>query len=240
MSQVAHSVVEGALNKYFYQSVDSAGTGMSVNALYPIDYPGTAIGAASAAMFATLSALSEATSSHSFVDCASSNELPILSVPNSCAAAQARYRRNLAWTEMPTRESHSGFLTLAMSVLSSARIDIYSFEPKASTASNVELEAELHLSKMKFFERASSRRRALDYMYEFLEESFASKKLEMINEMLLKASTDLVGHSLSVGFLRATSRARDRLNFWDYYFDAVKVSLEGNPDSERILRGLSK
>lgn len=248
MSLVPHSVVEGALNTYFYPGIDSVGTGASMSALYPKDYPGTAIGSASAsasaAMCATLSAWIEPLNPQVSVDCAALRERSLHPIANLYTGSQSRMRRNWAWAELPAREPVSNFLVksdfLAVSALISATAELYSFEPKASTASNVELEAELHLSKMKHFERASSRRRALDYMYEFLEEAFAAKKLEMINEMLLKASTGLVGHSLSVGFLRATSRARDRLSFWNYYFDAVRVGLEGDPDSERLLRGLSK
>lgn len=101
-----------------------------------------------------------------------------------------------------------------------------------------EVQAELHLFKMQVFEALESRRRALDYMYDFLEDAFSQKDISMINHMLFLASTSLVGHSLSVSFLRATSRARKQLTFWRLFESRVRSSLKDNPNAKKLLKGL--
>lgn len=108
----------------------------------------------------------------------------------------------------------------------------------SGTIDSCEIEAELHLYKMKTFAREESRRRALDYMYDFLEDAYEQRNLRMIDHMLYLGSSDLLGNSLSVSFLRATSRARKHLNFWNFYEAKVKESLAGNPDAKKLLKGL--
>ncbi|AOX10708.1 hypothetical protein Q5O_20735 [Pseudomonas putida JB] len=76
-------------------------------------------------------------------------------------------------------------------------------------------------------------------MYEVLENAYSDSNFGLINEMLLCASKSLIGESLAVSFLRATSRAKFRSVYWSYYCGLVKESYEGNPDAERILRGLA-
>jgi len=92
---------------------------------------------------------------------------------------------------------------------------------------------------MKIYEAAESRRRALDYMYDFLEEAFEQKNLKMIDHMLFLSSEQLVDHSLSVSFLRATSRVRKSLVYWKYYEFKVRESLSGHPDAKKLLKGLA-
>jgi len=113
-----------------------------------------------------------------------------------------------------------------------------SLHPKSSTIDSFELEAETHINKLKFFESHFSRRRALDYMYELLEDAFAAKKLAMIDELLLSASHNLIGTSIAISFLRATQRAKDRLTFWPYFYYNIKASLDDNPEAKTMLRGL--
>lgn len=103
---------------------------------------------------------------------------------------------------------------------------------------SAETQAELHLYKMRMFEALESRRRALDYMYDFLEDAFENRDTRMIDHMLLLASRDLVGHSLSVSFLRATSRARKHLSFWRLFSSKVRNSLMDHPDANKLLKGL--
>lgn len=100
------------------------------------------------------------------------------------------------------------------------------------------VQAKMHLKKMLSFERNYSRRKALDYMYSFLEDAFSDKDLNMIDEALCHASEQLVGSSLSVSFLRATSRAKGKLYFWNYYYAKVKSGLADGADAARVLRGL--
>jgi hypothetical protein len=108
-----------------------------------------------------------------------------------------------------------------------------------STTENVKLQAELLVSTMKTFLHANSRRKALDYMYEVLEDAYSESDLGLVNEMLFCASKILIGDSLAVSFLRATSRVKNRSIYWAFYCSRVKQSLEGNPDADRILRGLA-
>ena len=103
---------------------------------------------------------------------------------------------------------------------------------------SAETQAELHLFKMRTFEATESRRRALDYMYDFLEDAFDRRDTRMIDHMLLLASRDLIGHSLSVSFLRATSRARKYLSFWRFFSSKVRDSLRDHPHANKLLKGL--
>lgn len=108
----------------------------------------------------------------------------------------------------------------------------------SNTIDSFKVEGELHLLKMKTYEASESRRRALDYMYDFLEDAFERNHLRMIDHMLLLSAEKLLKHSLSVSFLRATSRARKHLVYWKFYESKVRESLVGNPDAKKLLKGL--
>ncbi|WP_143505335.1 hypothetical protein [Pseudomonas sp. ICMP 460] len=101
-----------------------------------------------------------------------------------------------------------------------------------------DVRAQLNLYKMRVFEASESRRRALDFMYDFLEDAFEERDVLMIDHMLLLASSELVDHSLSVSFLRATSRARKHLTFWKLFEGRVRLSLKDNPNAHKLLKGL--
>ncbi|MDH0133499.1 hypothetical protein N7381_09600 [Pseudomonas asiatica] len=114
-----------------------------------------------------------------------------------------------------------------------------SLDAGSSTTDNVELQAKLLISTMKTFLHEVSRRKALDYMYEILEDAYSQADLGLINEMLYWAAQLLVGESIAVSFLRATSRVRQRSVYWSHYCQVVKKSFEGNPEAEKTLRGLA-
>lgn len=111
-------------------------------------------------------------------------------------------------------------------------------DSKSSTIDNVVLRAEINVTSIKKFLNTVSRRRALDYMYEILEQAYSESDVVLVNEMLYSASKWLVGESVAVSFLRATYRVKERSTYWQYYYDSVKRSLEGNPELDRMLRGL--
>lgn len=115
--------------------------------------------------------------------------------------------------------------------------DDLSVSAESSTNNNVELQAELTVASIKN-QLSVSRRNALDYMYEVIEDAYSLNDITLINEMLFAASKHLIDGSLAVSFLRATFRVKGRTEYWSYYYGIVRRSLEGNPGAERLLRGL--
>lgn len=113
----------------------------------------------------------------------------------------------------------------------------WSIDSESSTQNNLALQADLKISVIKAF-LSESRQKALDYMYDMVEDAYADNNISLLNELLYSAAKHLVDSSLSVSFLRATFRVKGRTEYWGYYYSIVKRTLEGRPDAERLLRGL--
>lgn len=112
------------------------------------------------------------------------------------------------------------------------------FKGLASTIDSYQVEADLNLRKMIDLEASISRRRALDFMYDLVEGAFEEENLRMLDHMLILSTDRLIKHSLSVSFLRATSRARGKLKNWKSYELLVRLSLVGHPNEKKLLKGL--
>ncbi|MCQ9422691.1 hypothetical protein NRB16_03985 [Pseudomonas sp. LJDD11] len=113
--------------------------------------------------------------------------------------------------------------------------------PQAAASTSLaspSIQARLHLTKMKSYERGQSRRKALDYMYDFLEDAFEEKNLSMLDALLEGASVEFLDSTLSVSLLRATSRAKKSLVNWRLYKFKVIESLQEDPSRGVLLRGI--
>lgn len=219
MISVNQSVREGALQTYFYSDEVSVGTAAPVK---EVSFVRT--GAIGTVRQARIS------SEYGTLVCAQASMSPRWSGAKGIAvSADARALYELG----SLAGSYALMQSLALLVSSGV---VHATAP--SDLDSAEVEAQLHLNKMCAFERLYSRRRALDYMYDFLEDAFFEKKISMVDDALVHACSGLIGGSLAVSFLRATSRAKAKLRFWNYYYAHVKNSLKDDPDSARILRGL--
>lgn len=107
-----------------------------------------------------------------------------------------------------------------------------------STVVSPRNDALLHLRNIKRYEVRYSRRKALDYMFDALEQAFDNMEVEMLNCMLNAAGQELDPHGLGISLLRATFRGRKSLVMWSVYRKVVEESLHDHPDRRKLLRGL--
>jgi len=107
-----------------------------------------------------------------------------------------------------------------------------------STTASPRIDAVRHVHNLKQYEASISRSKALDYMFEVVEEAFAQSDVEMLNCLLYTAARELKGTTLSVSLLRATFRARSELSMWKPLRDVTQNALSGHVDGKKLLRGL--
>jgi hypothetical protein len=117
-------------------------------------------------------------------------------------------------------------------------LDSVDMADSSSTALSPKASAKLHIYNMLQYEAVRSRGEALEYMFDFLEQSFEHKEVEMLNLLLYTAARDLRTSSLGVSLLRGTFRAKKDLTMWAVCRDAMYSSMQSSPDSKKLFRGL--
>jgi hypothetical protein len=81
--------------------------------------------------------------------------------------------------------------------------------------------------------------KAIDMLFDFVEESFAKEDLMSVLWFIDKYIPTKDYHRLTVNLLRVTSRVKDRIPGWKNLLDIEKELLDNEKkNTKRILRGL--
>ncbi|QDQ84045.1 hypothetical protein [Paraburkholderia megapolitana] len=80
---------------------------------------------------------------------------------------------------------------------------------------------------------------ALEFGFDFIERAFRANNLARIDRVLAHAQPSQITVWASVGMLRATFRAKDKLGAWQRFFEGTRTVLrEKNLNDKKMLRGL--
>lgn len=88
------------------------------------------------------------------------------------------------------------------------------------------------------FSLQSRLREQLDVIFQFVEQAFGERNLDAVDQFLGLVEPLKIGHLLTISILRATSRARTKLENWHKLRDCIYLHLEGNQNRTQLMRGL--